>query len=450
MLPNQEWTDWTRATIADTVELEPTVLLIPIYEKGNPFTAKKSSVIRGLRAALPECLFLYRIMGENNMLRSAKMWANETITRTADLPRGEIIATNEDNLEGMSENWTGMVSWWKEYKANIGSLPIHLPALSPQGNYYGGWAHYAEIVPLFCAIDIHVYPGNEADVGLVGSVLGTHLPVYVTEYNRIMPTTMAKIAQPTADGIVWFILDGTPDQKQFALVEPYRSDFKKVKGGHVPIIVPNFTSPNHGGKRAKTLGVVIHATLSTKNISVQEEYESTINYFQNPASEVSAHVIVGPQGQVHRSVHPDLIAWHALQANQTHWGLEMAKSHVTDKIEPAILDRAAKETADFCVLNNIPIRWDAHNGIEEHRNIPGNNHQDVGGPFDRDDFLVRVKHYAGQGESLTDAQKKAVLEAFDFIWGYSRADQIKVNPAESEKVIHERLISAKIILGING
>ena len=64
------------------------------------------------------------------------------------------------------------------------------------------------------------------------------------------------------------------------------------------------------------------------------------------------------------------------------------------------------------------------------------------------DFLNRVKHYSG-GSDLTDAQKKAVLDDLDILWGYTKADTIKKNPAESEHACHERIIALKETLGLN-
>lgn len=226
---------------------------------------------------------------------------------------------------------------------------------------------------------------------------------------------------------------------------------------HLEGKVKDFSSPNHDGPRKKTIGIVIHATLSGKNITVQEEYDSTVNYFQNPAPEgdsnkaVSAHAVVGPNRQVHLPVDPDLIAWHCRASNQTHLGLEMAKSRLGDPILPEILDQAAKIVAGWCQKYSIPAQWSKTNGIEEHRNMPTNTdgHQDVGGPFNRDAFLALVQYYMGGGGDMTTEQRKAVLDDLDFLWAYSTSDQIKKDPSESERIIHERIVGMKVTLGLN-
>ncbi len=217
-----------------------------------------------------------------------------------------------------------------------------------------------------------------------------------------------------------------------------------------PPVTADFTSPNHGGPRAQTLGVVIHATLSGKPITIDEEYNATIGWFENPASQVSAHAVVGPTGQVHRSVRPGLIAWHCRGSNATHLGIEMAKVNIGDPIEPATLDRAAQIVAGWLSDYRIPAVWSVSAGIEEHRNMPTNidGHSDVGGPFDRTDFMARVKSYVTQGVTLTDAQRQAILDDLDFLWAYSKATETTKDPAASEKIIHERIVALKVTLGL--
>ncbi len=220
------------------------------------------------------------------------------------------------------------------------------------------------------------------------------------------------------------------------------------KGGQ-PTMPQDFTSPNHGGLRKATNGIVLHATLGGTS-SAQADFDATVNWFNSPASEVSAHALVGPNGQLWRPVHTDVVAWHAKAANVDHLGVEMAKPHLVDVIGSDILDTAAKLVAGWCHDYEIPLVWSASHGIEEHRNIPGNDHQDVGGPFDRDDFLARVKRYAGQEDELTQEQKTKLLDHLNVMWGESKATTIVQNPAESERAIHERIVAIKELLGVNG
>jgi hypothetical protein len=270
-------------------------------------------------------------------------------------------------------------------------------------------------------------------------------PIDITEWNRLNPsdflTSLEKLDVVSA---TFFLCGGTLNQSVFDILrQPTTYQLLKAWRSRP---MADFASPNHEGPRGSTVGVVLHATLGG-TASPQTEYDATLNWFNNPASQVSAHAVVGPNGQVTRPVRTDEIAWHAKSANKDHLGIEMAKAHLDDAILPDILDTTARIVAGWCHDYEIPIVWSAAHGIEEHRNIPGNDHQDVGGPFDRADFLARVKHYAGE-DTLTDQQKKAVLDDLDFLWSYSKADQIKKNPAESEKVLHERIVGLKVTLGL--
>jgi len=219
--------------------------------------------------------------------------------------------------------------------------------------------------------------------------------------------------------------------------------------------VTDFTSPNHDGPRATTKGCVIHATLGGTT-SPQREFDATVNWFNNPASQVSAHAVVGPAHQVWRAVRPELIAWHCRASNATWRGIELCKAHVADPLLPEILNDAAKVVAqlwkdDRAAGVHWPLVWSTTSGLAEHREMPTNTdgHQDVGGPFDRAAFLALVKHYAGEDE-LTDQQKAAVLDDLATIWGFSDKDEIAKNPEQSQNAIRERVIAVKVALGLNG
>lgn len=76
---------------------------------------------------------------------------------------------------------------------------------------------------------------------------------------------------------------------------------------------PNFTHPAE--PRSIDL-IVIHITDGAPNIN------GTINWFQNPATKVSSHYIVGQDGEVVQMVKDADIAWHARGANSHSLGIE--------------------------------------------------------------------------------------------------------------------------------
>lgn len=91
-------------------------------------------------------------------------------------------------------------------------------------------------------------------------------------------------------------------------------------------------SPNHGGLRPQTLGCVIHSTRGA-GASQQAEFDGTIAWFKSPASQVSAHVVIGYDGTVAECVDFKLIAWHAGNpANETMLGAELTQPHPGDHI----------------------------------------------------------------------------------------------------------------------
>ncbi len=158
----------------------------------------------------------------------------------------------------------------------------------------------------------------------------------------------------------------------------------------------NYQSPNHDGPRAQTLGVVLHSTRGGA-ASLDAEYQATLNWFANPASGVSAHAVVGPNGEVAYPVADNLIAWHARSYNQTHLGIELVQSRPGQAIPAPCLAVAARVVAQWCVRYKIPIVWSTTKGLAEHREIPpgvADRKTDIGPGFDRATFLQRVKEEA--------------------------------------------------------
>jgi hypothetical protein len=360
-----------------------------------------------------------------------------------------MIPANEMNLtvEGGDENWLAHIKWLETFSfewQKRSPVILHLPALSPSGHYDLGWQAYgyADLYALFDVVDYHCYTIMQVLDAHKHSVT-THKLASITEFNRIDPHTLFSSPAPFNEA-VYFLLGGTPDQKEYDIMQ-FPTVFNSFKE---PTTVVDFSSPNHEGPRTQTLGIVIHATLGGTS-SPDSEYNATVNWFNDPSSQVSAHALVGPGGKIWYPVRPDLIAWHCRASNATHLGIEMAKSLVPDVIDPTILEVAAKTVARWCVFYNIPPVWSTVHGIEEHRNMPTNTdgHQDVGGPFDRVDFLNRVLANMG-GVTMTPEQKAQILDHLDFLWAYSSAVQTSKNPAESEKIMHERIVALKILLGL--
>jgi len=89
-------------------------------------------------------------------------------------------------------------------------------------------------------------------------------------------------------------------------------------GGAVwrPAYRGNYTNASRGV--AKIDMIVVHVA--------QGSYSATIDWFQNPRANASAHYVVGPKGQVAQCVHNEDIAWHAgwWRTNTKSIGIEHA------------------------------------------------------------------------------------------------------------------------------
>jgi N-acetyl-anhydromuramyl-L-alanine amidase AmpD len=129
--------------------------------------------------------------------------------------------------------------------------------------------------------------------------------------------------------------------------------------------------------------VVIHITDGGANIA------GPISWFQNPDSHVSAHYIVGRDGEVVQMVHHDMVAYHAGSANETSIGIEhVANTRGLDPTD-AQLDASAALVAWLCAQYGIAIDRDHVLGHAEADTHTG--HQACpNAVWQWDDFMARV------------------------------------------------------------
>ena len=145
---------------------------------------------------------------------------------------------------------------------------------------------------------------------------------------------------------------------------------------------PNFT---RGDGRAINV-VVIH----TMEIAEGEgAAEACARWFATPASEVSAHFCVDAETTI-RCVNEGDVAWHARGGNANSIGIELAgyagqrALGWADDYSRAVLERAARVTAEVCGRYRIPIRrLRATDLVAGKRGITG--HADVSAAFRRSD-----------------------------------------------------------------
>lgn len=70
---------------------------------------------------------------------------------------------------------------------------------------------------------------------------------------------------------------------------------------------------NTGGPLEPNLGLVLHHAVANGSL---------FNFFNNPASQVSAHFWVALDGRIEQYVNTGTIAWHAMELNQRYVGVE--------------------------------------------------------------------------------------------------------------------------------
>ncbi len=122
-------------------------------------------------------------------------------------------------------------------------------------------------------------------------------------------------------------------------------------------------SPNHGGPRSSTRGVVIHSTRGGQPPG--PEFEWTNQWFSQTASQVSAHAVVSQAGEITYPVADDLVAWHARYYNGSWLGIEFEQGRVTDEYTEVQIAAGAGLVRAWCDAYSIPIDRDHIAGHEE-------------------------------------------------------------------------------------
>ena len=143
----------------------------------------------------------------------------------------------------------------------------------------------------------------------------------------------------------------------------------------------NYSQANRGARWIKYL--VIHIA--------QGSYSGTIDWFQNPRANVSAHYVVGRKGKIAQCVHNEDIAWHAgnWRFNRRSIGIEHA-GYASEPWWDGKYHSSAKLAAYLCRRFNIPP-WRRY--IRGHRSVPGVATNCPGRRFDKVRYLRLVRYY---------------------------------------------------------
>lgn len=156
----------------------------------------------------------------------------------------------------------------------------------------------------------------------------------------------------------------------------------------VPDVV--YDSPNHGGRRARTLGVILHSTRSGR-AGAALEYERTTRYMLQPDT-VSSHRVIGVlEGQNAQMVEDDLTAWHAASDNREWLGIEFAQPTPSDDYTEWQIGTGVAVVVDWCRRYGIVP---SERTIRRHQDTAQGKaagKSDVGERFPYRQFIERVK-----------------------------------------------------------
>lgn len=260
-LPNKQWEVYSPGEEAATIDLSPTGLLVLAYPGSSILRDKVQQDCRLWKELLgfPDqplkvgegVKLLVRPYSPNLREWDPTDWAFECL-RIIDLyeemgiPRSqvELIPANEMNREGWRDNWREMINWLNTVAGVVHfksqETVIHIPALSPsKGDYIQGYRIFALYYnwDAFTRVDAHVYTLEQAaQLPTIQELFG--LPLVVTEYNCIFPSTILKTFRQYEwfDGAYWFILHwdspepGAPDVDLLSPANAaYYQDFKNYK-----------------------------------------------------------------------------------------------------------------------------------------------------------------------------------------------------------------------------
>lgn len=150
------------------------------------------------------------------------------------------------------------------------------------------------------------------------------------------------------------VTSGDDPEKYVPVEEPLKSAgrTKYPKPVVIPKPTPNKSSRN--GERIR--GIVMHCTTTRSD-------ESTISWFANPKSQVSAHYLISRNGTIYQFVNDAEKAWHAQSANGSTIGIEHAA-------EPGDSLTYAQEMASASLVRYLCSEYDiALDNIKGHKDV---------------------------------------------------------------------------------
>lgn len=192
--------------------------------------------------------------------------------------------------------------------------------------------------------------------------------------------------------------------------------------------------------------------------TMQGSYEGSINWFQNPSSDVSAHYCArSSDGEITQMVHDADKAWHVGTSNAVALGIEH-EGYVEDAswYTWEMYTASAELARWLCDRHQIPVDRDH---IVGHVELPNQTHTDPGPNWDWALYMALVRDVVPQGEvvgvvvdgskactltatgatHLTTTLQDAALLADDARCEVAAGDTLRVIHAEPEDDGHRRV-----------
>jgi N-acetyl-anhydromuramyl-L-alanine amidase AmpD len=150
---------------------------------------------------------------------------------------------------------------------------------------------------------------------------------------------------------------------------------------------PFVESPHRSPSGSRAIGVVVIHTMEVEERD--DAAAACARWFASPAAEVSAHYCVDARTVI-QCVREEDVAWHARGGNANSVGIELAgfarqgAADWADAYSRAVLERAARLTAEVCQRYGIPLRRLRAGDLRAGRfGVTG--HADVSAAFHRSD-----------------------------------------------------------------
>jgi hypothetical protein len=168
-----------------------------------------------------------------------------------------------------------------------------------------------------------------------------------------------------------------------------------------PVVIPGWApiilsrpSPHFVAGRPRTVGCVMHSTNGGTSTH-QADFVAAINWFSNPSSQVSAHIVIGPDGTIAECVDPANTAWHVGFQNSEYLGIELAKPAVSSRI----LDPQLKSAAWWLIRQSkrfgFPLTAER---LPEHRQTTQGKaagKSDIGGDYSYERLAKAIRELGG-------------------------------------------------------